>query len=312
MATVTPQMVKELREISGAGMTDCKKALDQAGGNIEDAMKILRERGLAAAAKKAGRAAAEGMVAAVVQPSGDRGYLFEVNCETDFVTRNESFQEFVVKVGEIILNKNPESVENLLALPYPDGGTVSESLTGLIAKIGENLVLRRYMALGSGSGFVNSYVHGNGRVGVLVELSGSDISQHKDNPVLAELAKDVALQVAAMKPSYLSRESIPADVMEREREVFSNQYRNQGKPEQILPKIVASRMETWYKESCLVEQAFVKEDSKSVGAYVTEIGRKLNVGNLGVRAFLRQDLGEGVDKKTVDFATEVAQQIAGK
>ena len=309
MTTVTPQMVKELREQTGAGMSECKKALDQSQGNLEQAVQILRERGLAAAAKKASRAASEGVVSAALAPNGARGFLVEVNCETDFVTRNDDFKALVETVVQITTTQAPQDLDALLAAKTPAGSTLQELVTTSVAKIGENIQVRRFGAIGSGQGLVASYVHGGGRVGVLVELSGTGIAQHRSNEQLQEVAKDVALQVAAMKPLFLNRSAVPADVVAAESEVFTNQYRNQGKPENILPKIVASRIDTWFKESCLVEQAFVKEDTKSVAAYVSEMGKKWGVSDLAVSQFLRLELGQGVEKKSVDFASEVAAQI---
>lgn len=311
MAAVTPQMVKELRESTGAGMSDCKKALDEAAGDLDKAVIVLRERGLAAAAKKFGRAASEGMVTACVKSDATAGYLVEVNCETDFVTRNEAFQDLVTTVQKLVETKNPATLEELLNTSYPTGGTLKENVTGLVAKIGENIAVRRYSTLGSATNYVASYVHGNGKVGVLVELTGEGIAAHRANPALLELAKDVALQVAAMKPTYINREAVPADVIKSETEVFYQQYKNQGKPEAALPKIVSSRMDTWHKESCLVDQLFVKDDSKSVAAYVADAGKKAGLASLKVVNFVRMELGQGVEKKSEDFAAEVAATIAG-
>jgi elongation factor Ts len=303
-------MVKELRESTLAGMADCKKALDEAQGDMEKAVVILRERGLASAAKKAGRAASEGVVSAVVNSDNSKGFLVEVNCETDFVTRNDDFQAFVAEVNESIKAKTPVDLAALLALPHSKGGNVEEAAKGLVAKIGENIMVRRFGALGNGTNVVTSYVHAGGRVGVLVELAGDGIANQRTNPALVEVAKDVALQVAAMKPGYLNREGIPASALEAEKDVFATQYRNQGKPENIIPKIVQSRVETWYKEACLVEQLFVKDDAKTVAAHVASVGKALSVSDLRVVNFIRLELGEGVEKKSVDFATEVAAQIA--
>lgn len=310
MAAVTAQMVKELREITGAGMTDCKKALDETQGDVQKAVVILREKGLAAAAKKASRAASEGVVSAVLSADNTRGFVVEVNCETDFVTRNEAFQELVANVQTLIAKTQPANLEALLAASYPTGGTLAEAVTNLVAKIGENINVRRYETLGNGTNLVASYVHGGGKVGVLVELAAEGIAAQRSNPALQELAKDVALQAAAMKPLYINREAVPQDTIKSETEVFFNQYRNQGKPEAALPKIVSNRMETWMKENCLVEQAFVKDDSKTVAAYVAEGGKAAGVAGLKVVNFIRMELGQGVEKKSVDFASEVAQQLA--
>jgi elongation factor Ts len=310
MAAVTAQMVKELREATGAGMTDCKKALDEASGDMDAALKVLRERGLAAAAKKSSRAASEGVVSAVIANDLGKGYLVEVNCETDFVTRNEEFQAFVANLQNIILKNAPTTLESLTSTGYTTGGTVAEATTNLVAKIGENITVRRFATLGAGSNLVASYVHGGGKVGVLVELTAEGLTAQRSNPALSEIAKDVALQVAAMKPLYTNREAVPSDVVKSESEVFWTQYKNQGKPEAALPKIVSSRMDTWHKENCLTEQLFVKDDSKTVSAYVTDAGKQAGVTGLKVANFVRLELGQGVEKKSGDFAAEVAQQIA--
>jgi elongation factor Ts len=291
-------------------MTDCKKALDEAAGDMEAALKVLRERGLAAAAKKSSRAASEGVVAAVITNDLGKGYLVEVNCETDFVTRNEEFQAFVANLQNIIVKNNPTTLEALTAAGYTTGGTVAEATTNLVAKIGENITVRRFASLGAGSNLVASYVHGGGKVGVLVELVAEGLTAQRSNPALSEIAKDVALQVAAMKPLYTNREAVPADVVKSESEVFWTQYKNQGKPEAALPKIVSSRMDTWHKENCLTEQMFVKDDSKTVAAYVADAGKQAGVAGLKVANFVRLELGQGVEKKSGDFAAEVAQQIA--
>ena len=310
MATVTPQMVKDLREQTLAGMSDCKKALDEALGDMEKAVTILRERGLAAAAKKAGRAASEGVVSAIVAPNNATGALVEINCETDFVTRNDDFQAFVAGVSGLISTKAPKTLESLLSLPLASGVTVEETTKTMVAKIGENIQVRRYVTLGNDENLVTSYVHAGGRVGVLVELSGTGVSAQRENSALVEIGKDVALQVAAMKPTALSRESIPQSLIESEKEVFATQYRNQGKKEEVIPKILVSRVETWFKEVCLLEQMFVKDDSKTVAAHVASAGKALAINDLKVANYWRLELGEGVEKKSSDFAAEVAAQIA--
>lgn len=310
MAAVTPSMVKELRELTNAGMSDCKKALDETQGDMEKAVVYLREKGLAAAAKKAGRAASEGVVTSVVNADNSKGFLVEVNCETDFVTRNDDFQALVANITTIVSNKAPATHEALLAAAYPTGGTVEEAAKGMVAKIGENIQVRRFGTLGNGTNVVASYVHAGGRVGVLVELAGENVGANRNNPAVVEIAKDVALQVAAMKPLFLNRESVPTATLEAEKDVFATQYRNQGKPENIIPKILTSRVDTWYKEICLVEQLFVKDDSKTIATHVASAGKAAGVADLRVVNFIRLELGEGVEKKSMDFAAEVAAQIA--
>jgi elongation factor Ts len=309
MAAVTPQLVKQLREQTGAGMSDCKKALDSADGDMEAAVKILREKGLAAAAKKSGRATSEGVVDAVLTPDRACGMLIEINCETDFVTRNEGFQSFVAAVKAAVETAKPTDIAGVLAAPFGNGQSVQEATANMIATIGENMSVRRFARLSQPGTLVQSYVHGGGKVGVLVQLTGTNMSQHAENPELLDAARDVALQVAAMKPLFLNQDAISAADLEKEKDVFTNQYRNQGKPENILPKIVANRLETWYKEVCLIEQAFVKDDAKTIKQFLTETGKRLGVPDLAVVAFQRLELGEGVEKKEENFAAEVEAQI---
>lgn len=308
--TVTAAMVKELRERTGAGMTDCKKALDETKADIEAAINLLREKGLAAAAKKAGRAASEGVVGAIVTDGNRHGFLVEVNCETDFVTRNEEFQQFGADILKTIEKTKPATLEALTASTLPNGSKISETLTNLVAKIGENMQVRRFQKVGDGKTFVMSYVHAGGKVGVLAELYAEGIDAHRSNAELAEVGKDVALQVAAMKPQFTNRDAVDAASIKNETEVFTAQYRNQGKPEAMIPKIVAGRMDTWFKESCLVDQLFVKDDSKTIAAYVAEAGKKIGLPSLKVVNFVRFELGQGVEKKSTDFAAEVAEQLA--
>lgn len=308
MAVVTAQMVKELREMTLAGMSDCKKALDAAEGDMEKAIVILREKGLASAAKKASRAASEGVVSTVVE--NNIGFVFEVNCETDFVTKNDGFQAFVGNLHNIISATKPAHLDELLAANYDATGNVKAAATALVAQIGENITVRRFERIGSGKNFVTSYVHGGGKIGVLVELSGSGIENHLANPSLNELGKDVALQAAAMKPQYLNEQEIPAETIKAEEEIIRNKFLQQGKPEAALAKIVPSSIKTWFKEICLVDQLFVKDDSKSVAAYVAETGKKLGISDLKVTSFIRLELGQGVEKKAEDFAAEVAATVA--
>lgn len=309
MAVVTAQMVKELREMTLAGMSDCKKALDAAEGDMDKAVVILREKGLASAAKKASRAASEGIVATVVD-SNNLGFVFEVNCETDFVTKNDGFQSFVNNLQTLISTTKPVDLESLLASKYDSTGNVKDAATALVAQIGENITVRRFERVGSGKEFVTSYVHGGGKIGVVVELSGKGIENHLTNPALVELGKDVALQAAAMKPQYLNEQEIPAETIKAEEEIIRNKFLQQGKPEAALAKIVPSSIKTWFKEICLVDQLFVKDDSKSVAAHVSETGKKIGISDLKVTAFVRLELGQGVEKKAEDFAAEVAATVA--
>jgi elongation factor Ts len=309
MAVVTAQMVKELRERTLAGMSDCKKALDAAEGNMDKAIVILREKGLANAAKKADRAASEGVVSVAVS-NNNLGFVFEVNCETDFVTKNESFQAFVVNLQNIILKNKPKTLNQLNELAYDAGHTVQSACTQLVATIGENIHVRRFNAIGSEKNYVGSYVHGGGKIGVLVELSGTGIENHMNSEALSEISKDVALQAAAMKPQFLCESEISADVIKSEEDIIRNKFIKQGKPEAALAKIVPSSLKTWFKEVCLTEQLFVKDDSKNVASYVLESGKKLGIPDLKISSFVSLELGQGVEKKEEDFAAEVAATIA--
>lgn len=309
MALVTPQMVKELREMTLAGMGDCKKALDAAEGNMDKAIVILREKGLANAAKKADRVASEGVVTAAVA-NNNLGFLFEVNCETDFVTKNEGFQSFVRNIQQLLLKHQPHDLSALLDLPYDASNSVKSASTSLVATIGENITVRRFARIGSGKNFVGSYVHGGGKIGVLVELSGTGIENHLKSETLLEISKDVALQAAAMKPQYLAESEIPAHVIKSEEGIIRNKFIQQGKPEAALAKIIPSSLKTWFKEVCLAEQLFVKDDSKTVAAYVAESGKKLGIPDLKISAFVSLELGQGVEKKVEDFAAEVAATVA--
>ncbi len=309
MATVTAQMVKELREMTLAGMSDCKKALDAAEGNMEKAVIVLREKGLANAAKKADRVASEGVVSAIVD-NNSIGFVFEVNCETDFVTKNEGFQLFVNNLQKIISKHKPKDIDSLNALQYETGHTVKSAATSLVATIGENINVRRFARLGSGKNFVGSYVHAGGKIGVLVELSGTGIENHLSSSVLSELSKDVALQVAAMKPQFLAESEIPAEVITVEEGIIRNKFIKQGKPEAALAKIIPSSLKSWFKEVCLTEQLFVKDDSKTVAIYIAEGGKKLGINDLKISAFISLELGQGIDKKVEDFAAEVAATVA--
>ncbi len=288
---VTAAMVKELRERTGAGMMDCKKALAETGGDMEKAIEFLREKGLAAAAKKSGRIAAEGLVLAKVASGNKNAVLLEVNCETDFVAKTDEFKAFVDEVADVILHNNPADVDELLQV-NTGSGTVSEMLTEKVAKIGENISIRRFASFATTDGFVEAYVHGVGRIGVLVELTGN-----ADN--ISEVAKDVAMQVAASKPDYTTRDQVPAEVIEKEKEILKVQAMNEGKPENIAEKIVMGRIDKFYKENCLVEQPFIKDTDINVQ-------QMLDQKQVKVSRFIRFEMGEGLEKRENDLAAEVA------
>lgn len=291
MAQITAALVKELRERTGAGMMDCKKALTAVEGDMDKAIDFLREKGLAAAAKKAGRIAAEGVVGSFVSADGKIGAIVEVNCETDFVAKTDGFKALVEKIAAHIVATKPADVEALLASEL-DGQTVEALVTASVAKIGEKISVRRFALYEAPEGVVAAYIHGGGKIGVIVELKGGN----------DELGKDVAMHVAAANPSYLERSQVPAAELEHEKEVLSEQAKNEGKPEKIIEKMVMGRINKYYKEVCLVDQEFVKDPDQTVGKLVKAAGAE-------VLAFSRFQLGEGIEKKQEDFAAEVMSQI---
>lgn len=291
MAQITAALVKELRERTGAGMMDCKKALTNVDGDMDKAIDFLREKGLAAAAKKAGRIAAEGVVAAYVSEDGKIGAIVEVNSETDFVAKNDTFKELVAKIAKHIVESKPADVEALLASEI-EGQTVEAMVNNAVATIGEKISVRRF-AIEEGEN-VAAYIHGGGKIGVVVKLTAGE----------AALAKDVAMHVAAANPSYLERSQVPTAELEHEKEVLAEQAKNEGKPEKIIEKMVIGRINKYYKEVCLIDQDFVKDPDQTVGKLVKAAGAE-------IVAFARFQLGEGIEKKQEDFAAEVAAQIKG-
>lgn len=292
--------VKELREMTGCGMMDCKKALTEANGDKEKAVDILREKGMAKAVKKAGRIASEGIVKDYV--NGNVGVIVEVNAETDFVAKNDQFINFVGDVAKTIAEQNPADVESLKELTISGGDqSVGEALTEKIAKIGENMNIRRFVRY---EGTVASYIHGGGRIGVLVKFD-TDCS---DKPGFAEFAKNIAMQVAAAGAEYLDRDSVPADRVEHEKEILSAQARNEGKPENIIEKMIAGRINKFYKEVCLLDQEYIKDGDLSVTKYIQQTEKELG-GNIKVVDYTRFEKGEGLEKKSEDFAAEVASMI---
>ena len=290
---VTASLVKELREKTGAGMMDCKKVLTETDGDMEKAIELLRERGIAKAAKKSGRVAAEGLVEAYISEDGKTGAVVEVNSETDFVAKNEEFKKFVMNVAKQIVEKNPQNVEELLAqdsIEVP-GKTVNEVLVEKIATIGENMNVRRFVRFES-EGLVEKYIHGDGKIAVLVNMS-------KGNN---EVAKDICMQIAAARPEYLNQESVPAERVEKEKEILKAQTMNEGKPEAIAEKIVLGRIGKFFGEICLVDQAFVKDPNMKVSQLLKEKDAE-------VVEFARFEKGEGIEKKEENFAEEVMNQL---
>ena len=290
---ITASQVKDLREKTGAGMMDCKKVLTETDGDMEKAIELLRERGIAKAAKKSGRVAAEGLVEAYVSEDGKVGAVVEVNAETDFVAKNEEFKPFVANVAKQVAEKNPKDVEELLAQDSIEepGKTVNEVLVGKIATIGENMNIRRFARFES-EGLVEKYIHGDGKIAVLVNMKSGD----------KEVAKDVCMQIAAARPEYLNEASVPAERLEKEKEILKAQTMNEGKPEAIAEKIVLGRIGKFYSEICLVDQEFVKDPSKKVSQLLKE-------HNAEVTEFARFEKGEGIEKKEENFAEEVMKQL---
>ena len=296
----TAKDVKDLRERTGCGMMDCKKALTETDGDFEKAIEFLREKGLAAATKKAGRIAADGMVYATVDKENKIGVVVEVNSETDFVAKNEMFREFVADVAAVVAKENPATVEELLTKTMPNGDTVEASLQEKILVIGENLKIRRFVRY---EGPCVAYIHAGGTHGVLVNFEVADEVFAKAE--FDVYGQDIAMQVAAANPSYLNKSEVPAEVLEKEKEILTQQAINEGKPAAIAEKMVAGRINKYYKENCLVEQEFVKDDKQTITTYTNATAKALG-GDIKIVAFTRFEKGEGIEKKVDDFAAEVA------
>ena len=301
MATITAGMVKDLRESTGAGMMDCKQALTENDGNMEAAVDWLRKKGLSKAAKKAGRVAAEGLIAALTKAT--KGVVVEVNSETDFVARNEHFQGLVKMIAQVALDVGAD-IEKIKAAKVGNI-TVEQAIADAIATIGENMTLRRAALLEVSQGVVSSYVHnavieGAGKMGVIVALESSGKADE-----LAVLGKQLAMHVAAANPLALDPAGLDPAIVKREKDVLADKYRQQGKPENVIEKIVESGLKTYYKEVCLLEQAFIHDSGKSVAQAVKEAEGKVG-GPIKVTGFLRYALGEGIEKQESDFAAEVA------
>ncbi len=300
---ITAKSVKELREITGAGMMDCKKALVETEGNIEKAVEFLREKGLAAAAKKAGRVAAEGIVKTFVSADKKIGAVVEVNCETDFVAANEEFVNFATKVAEIAANSNITTTEELVALKFDGETTITEALTALIAKLGENMTVRRFEKFNVANGAIASYIHGGGRIGVMVE-----VGCETESTTLEEVAREICMQVAAANPLFLSKDQVDNEALDKEKEIYRVQALNEGKPEKIVEKMVMGRIQKYYKEVCLLEQAWVKDGDKSISKYVSEKSKEVG-SPITVNRYVRFERGEGIEKVEEDFAAEVAKTM---
>lgn len=307
MANVTAKDVAALRERTGVGMLECKKALVAADGDIEKAITVLREKGLAAAAKKASRIAAEGVVVSVVDSSKKAGCVLEVNSETDFVAKNATFVDFAKQVAQTIIDQNPADVEVLGDCKVTGSDlTVTALLQEKILVIGENIKIRRFERL---EGILVPYVHGDGRIGVMVKLE-SDIDS--DNAELLACGKDIALQVAASNPLYLNEESVPADVIANEKEISRSQLaadsKNANKPQQVIDKIIEGKVKKYYKENCLTNQEFIKDTDQTVQQYIDSVAKNLN-GSIKIASYVRFERGEGLQKREDNFADEVANMM---
>jgi elongation factor Ts len=304
---VTAAQINELRKSTGAGMLDCKKALEETGGDFEKAVDFLRTKGLAAAAKKAGRAATEGTVASFVSDDLKSGVLLEINSETDFVAKNDTFQAFVANIGNHILAASPADIDALLAQPFTGDSSKSvlEYLNASISIIGENIQIRRFAKFDvEGDGLIGSYIHAGGKIGVLVQVASPAVSA-ANKETLQAFAKDVSMHSAAAAPAFVCREQVSADVLDREKEVYRAKAKESGKPDAIIEKIIDGQINKFYADICLIEQAFVKDNDKTIQQVAKECGTATG-GTVSITRFERFVLGEGLQKKESDFAAEVA------
>ena len=310
MANITSQMVKELREMTQAGMMDCKKALVEADGNMEKAVEWLREKGLAAAAKKASRIAAEGVVADYITECGKVGVVVEVNCETDFVAKTDNFINFSKNVAKHIAMANPADVDALMAQKFVDDETktITDLVSDATVSIGEKISIRRFARYETNKGAVESYIHMGGKIGVLL-LVENDNEASIASETFKTFYHDVALQIAAAKPSFVKKEEVPAENLAKEREILRAQALNEGKPEKIVDKMVDGRIQKYYKEVCLVEQPFVKDGDKSIAQLTAEVAKEIGA-NINIVSFERFERGEGIEKRQDNFAEEIAAQMA--
>lgn len=307
---ITASMVKELREQTGAGMMDCKKALTSTDGDFEKAIEFLREKGLATAQKKAGRIAAEGIVATTIKDGDKTAAIVEVNAETDFVAKNEVFQTYVKEVVEQAADSDAADIEAFKAETWAldTSMTVSEKLAAMIAKIGENMNIRRFEKIVSEDGIVVSYIHAGGKIGVLVEAQTEN-----NTDAVKEALKNVAMQIAALSPKYISTDEVPEDYKEHEKEILmaqaKNDPKNEGKPENIIEKMIIGRLNKELKEVCLLEQEYVKAENKeTVAKYLEAVSKEVG-SPIRLKKFVRFETGEGLEKKNEDFAAEVAAQM---
>lgn len=304
MANFSAKDVQALREKTGVGMMECKKALTEAEGDMEKASELLREKGLAAAAKKSGRIAAEGIVHAIVDDTNGVGVVLEVNSETDFVAKNADFVAFVEEVARTVASENPADVDVLLETKLNNSDmTVGEALRDKILVIGENLKIRRFERY---EGVIATYIHSGGRIGVMVQFKTE--KQVAENEAFQTFAKDVAMQIAAANPQYISRDDVPTELVDKEKEILTAQAMNEGKPQNIAEKMVQGRIGKFFKEICLLEQPYVKDGDISVGEYVEKTGKELGA-KITVESFTRFEKGEGLEKREDNFADEVASMM---
>lgn len=294
--SISAKLVKELRDKTGAGMMDSKKALVETNGDIEKAVEILREKGIVTAVKKSSRIAAEGLIGIYVSEDKKKGAVVEVNAETDFVSKNESFKEFVETLAKLIVEEDPKDVEDLKNKKYDENETVGEKLTNLIATIGENMNIRRFERIET-EGQIVEYSHANSSIGVLVEINeGGNL----------EAAKNIALQITAMDPKYLTRDEVPHEEVEKESEIIREQIKAEGKPAEIAEKMLTGRLnKNLFEQVVLLEQKYVKENKETVGEY-------LKSQNTEIKSFVRLEKGEGIEKREENFAEEVAKQMRGE
>ena len=309
MANITSAMVKELREMTQAGMMDCKKALMEAEGEMERAIEWLREKGLAAAAKKAGRIAAEGLVESFINEDATVGVIVEVNCETDFVAKTDNFKSFCQDVALHIAKANPADVDALLAQTFINNSakTITDLVSDATVAIGEKIAIRRFVRYETTSGVVESYIHMGGKIGVLVEVS-NDTPATRTAEAFKIYYHDLALQIAAAKPSFVRKDEVPTDNLLKEKEILRAQALNEGKPEKIVDKMVEGRIEKYYKEVCLLEQSFVKDGDKTISQLTAEVAKEIGA-TIDVVRFERFERGEGIEKRQDNFAEEIAAQM---
>ncbi len=293
MAEITAKIVKDLRESTGCGMMDCKKALVECDGDMEKAAEYLREKGLAKAAKKASRIAAEGTVKLYVD--GNVGVILEVNAETDFVAKNADFQAFVENVAKVVAKENPADVADLLTKAYPEGGTVQDALTNKIAVIGENMTIRRFERM---EGTIATYNHDNGRIGVMTLIDAPA------NDEVAAMGKNLCMHIAMYAPKYIAQADVPAEVVAHEQEVLKTQAMNEGKPENIAEKMVQGRIRKFFSEVCLLDQAYIMDEDITVAKYIDS-----TVAGAKVLKFVRYEKGEGIEKREDNFADEIASML---